>query len=311
MLTDSPELRSLLTVLLPGLKIESTPRPSGQRVVYFSSFDFSSPETAYDTEDEENRFLGPKWGKVVVKVSRGMHPAIIAYLEREIHILKSLKSPYYPKLHWNKTFTEDPRTEAKLSERLFITIEERINSNALSEVMGNYRNEKSVLNLIKALVLALCPLWQHHLKLVHRDIKPDNILVKKDGTIAIIDLGIVREEGKTGVTGTFFSSGPCTPIYASPEQAINDKLNITFKSDFFAIGTLAYELISGAPPFGPVSLPDYAIFENVTKLTPPSLHSLGLASEPFSSLVEKMMSKLPYKRHRTIESLLAHINSIP
>jgi eukaryotic-like serine/threonine-protein kinase len=239
MITDSSALRELLAALMPGINIGNSPSPSGQRVVYFCHF--APPTKPVGME---------KWGAVVVKVSEGISAAQIAYLEKEIEILNSLKSRHYPTLLWNETFTEDPRTNEKLPNRLFVTVEERIESRPLRAVMNDYREARAMLTLLRDLVNALEPLWTHKAKLVHRDLKPENILIRKTGEVAIIDLGIIREEGAKGVTLSFIPHGPCTPHYASPEQAKNDKKNITFKSDFFSLGVIAYELIAGKLPFG-------------------------------------------------------------
>ncbi len=209
---DSNSLRDLLKVLLPGLQIEETLKPSGQRVVYFAFFQ----------KGEAN----PKhlaWGKVVLKVTEELSPRQIAYLQKEIEILNSLNSPYYPKLLFNNVYSQNPVTEEKLTKRLFVTIEERLNAKPLSDLYENFNDEGLVLNLLIKLVNALCLLWNHDNRLVHRDIKPENILIDENNEIAIIDLGIIREEGTVGLTDTYAPWGPCSPAYASPEQAKNDK----------------------------------------------------------------------------------------
>ena len=116
----------------------------------------------------------------------------------------------------------------------------------------------------------------------------------------IIDLGIVREEGAPGITYDDSPWGPCTPLYSSPEQARNDKKNISFKSDFFALGTIAYELITGANPYGKQSDDARVVFNNVRDLQPRTLFKLGRASEPFSNIVQTLMKKEPFERYRTV-----------
>ena len=79
-----------------------------------------------------------------------------------------------------------------------------------------------------------------------------------------------------GLTLTHAPWGPCSPPYASPEQAKNDKKNILFKSDFFSLGVLAYELMTEENPFfNCPELSNDEILDNVCKIIPPSLFSLG------------------------------------
>lgn len=299
-LVDSNHLRDLLCRLLPGLVIEQAAKPSGQRIVYFCTFEGGGAKGKQIA-----------WGKIVLKVAAELHPTQIAYLQKEIEILNSLESPNYPKLYYNDVFSEDPGTETRLAKRLFITIEERVDAQPLTICRNKFFDERSVLELLLKLVDALSLIWNHKKKLVHRDLKPDNILIKENNDVVIIDLGILREEGAVGLTKSYAFCGPCTPLYASPEQARNDKKNISFKSDLFSLGTIAYELMTGSNPY--VSGPDDGvaeILENVVNMTPPSLKSLNKASDRFSNLLEKLMAKEPYQRHRSVEFLKADLQSI-
>ena len=114
-------------------------------------------------------------------------------------------------------------------------------------------------------------------------------------------LPLVREEGVPGLTDDYAQWGPCTPPYASPEQAKNDKKNISFKSDLFSLGTMTYELITGANPyFDPHNDTKPDVFKKVCSLVPKSLHQLGLTSKPFSDIIEVLMKKEPFERYRTV-----------
>ena len=216
---DCNQFRELVCRLLPGLTIEEVARPSGRRIVYFGTFDGAN-------EIDRNAWKGysvGNWGGIVVKVSGGITPEAITYLQREIHTLNGLESDFYLTLFCDEVFSVDAQTEEPLPERLLITIEEFIPGQTLSDCGAAFSTEEAVVALLNQLVEALKLLWDQKPPLVHRDIKPDNMLLKPDGTAAIINLGIVRVEGVAGVTKTEYLYGPCTPQYFSPEQARNDK----------------------------------------------------------------------------------------
>lgn len=300
---DSPELRTLLSCLFPGIQIETNLRPTGQRVVYFCQFASSTSVSA--------QVPWAEWGNVVLKVSEGVDPSVIARMETEHSILNSLSSRNFPKQLFRSVYSEDPLTELPLSSRLFISIEQRVEGRPLGSCREDFKTERSVLKLLRDLVDALTLLWEHPKQIVHRDLKPDNILILSDGVPAVIDLGIAREQGAPGVTSTAFAVGPCTPAYASPEQIRNQKLIITYKADFFALGVIAYELLSGKNPF--LQTPGdaiYLVLERAMSYEPPTLQSLSIASPPFSDLVAALMSKQPYRRPRTIADLRHRLCSL-
>lgn len=300
MVSDSHDLQQLILKFFPEITIDDVAKESGQRVVYFCSLK-GSPTSFKPIGGAEIQHF-------VLKAILGADPTTIAYMQMEIEVLNSIQSFSYPKLYYHELFVEDPETEEKLNQRLFVTIEEKICSSPLSTLKQEYDNEEKVANLLFKLVNALELLWNHPRKLVHRDIKPDNILIRPSGDVVIIDLGILRETGATGLTATHLPFGPLSCPYSSPEQARNQKRDISFKTDIFALGTIAYELIIGGNPyFTDTNMPYYEILNNVVNLVPPRLDKIGKTSEGFALLIEKMMQKEPYKRHRKIESLKADL----
>lgn len=88
----------------------------------------------------------------------------------------------------------------------------------------------------------------HTAGVVHRDIKPGNVLLAADGRVKVCDFGIARRADAVGhaLTGTGVVIG--TPSYMSPEQARGDA-EIGSGSDLYSLGCLLYELLTGAPPF--------------------------------------------------------------
>lgn len=303
MLEDSVELKDFLNELYPNLVITDVAKKSGQRVVYYGYFNTKSSPI-------DNEFAHD-WGQIVLKVSEATSRAAITYIQKEVEILKQIDHPSYPKLHYSEVITQDPFTEEPLSPIRFISVEERINGVPLTNKMSSYKDEKSVIEFLIQTITIMDAIWGHSQKLVHRDLKPDNILVTDSGEIFIIDLGILREEGSSGVTNSLCSFGPCTPTYASPEQAINDKSNITFKSDLFSLGVIAYEMLSGSNPFIEVGGDNYIddVLHRVCSYTPSNLTSLGFDAD-LDKVISKMMNKEPYKRYRTPQKALDDLNEI-
>lgn len=293
MLQDTPELRGILADLFPGFVIEESPAPSGQRVVYFGHF--SSKGNPPEQEEWHN------WGGIVLKVSAGLSARSVAYLQREAATLGVLDSPGFPKLFMENLFVENPVTEEALNPNLYVTFEERIESEPLSNVMDKFNSEVEICDFLLCCTSVLKDLWGHNNKYIHRDLKPANILIKPDGSVAIIDLGIVRESGETGLTNTEAPYGPCTPGYASPEQVKNDKLNITFRSDLFSLGVIGYELYTGGNPFFQKGMLAHDVFQRVLYHEPPLLKDSHGASDRFSNLIQRLLGKEPYLRFRRVE----------
>ena len=303
-LVDSAAIRAVLSNLFPGVVIESNALASGQRLVYFCHF-----EEKDDAPDVQKGWA--KWGGVVLKVSEDVHPSVIARLEKERELLNQLNSHYYPRLLYHDVFRDDPVTESPFTHRLFVTIEERIPGAPLGSCLSRFSTEANARLLLQRLVEGLSILWTHSQRIIHRDLKPANIIIRPDDSPVVIDLGIVREQGADGLTGTHWNIGPCTPAYASSEQLKNDKRLITFKADFFSVGVIIYELLTGKNPFvESAHEPVEVVINRALTHHPRTLFDLGLVSKPFSDLIERMMAKEPYMRPRTVELLTREVHSL-
>jgi serine/threonine-protein kinase len=143
----------------------------------------------------------------------------------------------------------------------------------------------------------------HKNGIIHRDIKPKNVLVSKDGVVKLTDFGVARDIEAPELTSTGTIIG--TPFYMSPEQASGDK--VSFQSDIFSLGIVLYEMVTGKKPF--MAEENHAIIHKISRgkyktsfwLDPH--HSLRL-----SRIINKAMKRSPRWRYKSAEDMLADLN---
>jgi hypothetical protein len=138
----------------------------------------------------------------------------------------------------------------------------------------------------------------HKHQIVHRDVKPENILISKDGTVKVADFGVARltlpaQQGAATMTHGAIVG---TPQYMSPEQVVSHEVD--GRSDVYSAGVVAFELFCGRPPFesGPDETP-YNILSKHVSTPPPSLRSIRANLDPeVERLVLKALAKKPEDR---------------
>ena len=135
----------------------------------------------------------------------------------------------------------------------------------------------------------------HAAGILHRDVKPANVLIRKDDRLALADFGIAKMlEGSTGLTATGMVVG--TPIYMAPEQAQGKPA--TPASDRYALAVLAYELLSGKPPFdGESALA--LMHQHVTSPAPRLSSSVYGLPSGLDPVFERALAKEPERRPST------------
>jgi len=143
--------------------------------------------------------------------------------------------------------------------------------------------------------------YAHRHAIVHRDMKPENVLISEEGLVKVADFGIARLTDDTAVGGTATKTGTTvgTPQYMSPEQVASSKVD--GRSDLYSAGIMLYELVAGEPPFtateadGPFTL----MAKHVqAPPKPPSVFRPGLNPE-LEHLILKSLSKRPDDRFQT------------
>ena len=148
----------------------------------------------------------------------------------------------------------------------FYLIMEYIDGPTLSEYIHSHGplNIETAIDFIKQILNGVKQ--AHEQRIIHRDIKPQNVLINKDKILKIFDFGIAKALSETSMTQTNHVLG--TVQYLSPEQAKGDKTNET--TDIYSIGIVLYEMLVGEPPFSgetAVSIAIKHIQETVPNIT--------------------------------------------
>jgi serine/threonine-protein kinase len=146
----------------------------------------------------------------------------------------------------------------------------------------------------------------HRAGIVHRDVKPSNLIVDGGGHVKLVDFGIARvAQGGAQLTGAAALMG--TPGYMAPEQAAGR--TVDERADIYALGLTLFELVAGAPPYqagDPITLVVRAMNEPLPDLRQ---RDLGLPEE-LVALIEQMGAKDPAERLQSCEAVIAALDGI-
>ncbi len=234
--------------------------------------------------------------RYAVKVVRWPLPEASRRFEQEHRILSALEHPNIAR------FIDNGTTDAGSS----YFVMEFVNGCPIDEYCRTAKlstNEK--VRLFRVVCSAVA--YMHRNLVIHRDLKPGNILVTPDGTVKLVDFGIAKllepmgdaiDQGHTAV-------GMMTPHYASPEQ-IDGRAKSTL-TDVYSLGVVLYELLSEAKPFGSKAVAMHEVLRRICEDDPrkPSAageHSKQLRGE-LDNIILKAMRRVPEQRYRTVDEL--------
>ena len=147
--------------------------------------------------------------------------------------------------------------------------------------------------------------YAHELNLIHRDVKPDNLLLSKSGEVKLADLGLAKttDDSDVGLTNTGVGIG--TPLYAAPEQA-RDAKHVDARSDLYSLGNVFYHCLTGKPPFhagdllGLIQAKEKGVYVTaglVNKKVPPKL----------DRILSKLLAKRPEHRYTCATEFLEEL----
>jgi serine/threonine-protein kinase len=222
--------------------------------------------------------------------------------------------------NFRERFLREARAVAKLNHEniiqgidvgvangLFYFVMEFVDGLAVSKVLNTEKKleEKRSLTICAQIARALEHAHRH--KMVHRDVKPENIMLTADGIAKLCDLGLAkREEGDAGLTQAGLSVG--TPNYISPEQARGEG-DVDIRSDIYSLGASLYHIVTGQVPFDG-TVPSVVMTKHITEdLVPPMKLRPDLSPEA-NAIVMKSMQKKREDRYQLPEQMAQDLEAV-
>lgn len=146
--------------------------------------------------------------------------------------------------------------------------------------------------------------YSHRAGIVHRDIKPGNVMITAAGEVKVMDFGIARSLADTGMALTQTAAVVGTAQYISPEQARGEQADA--RSDLYATGCVLYELLTGRPPFVGDSLVSVAV-SHVREMAPPPSALEPTVPRELDSIVMKALAKDRRERYQSAYEMRADL----
>jgi serine/threonine-protein kinase len=165
------------------------------------------------------------------------------------------------------------------------------------------------LQVLREVVQALA--YAHRHGVVHRDIKPDNVLLA-DGYAVVADFGVAKavsaSSGGGGDSLTSIGVALGTPAYMAPEQAAADP-HVDHRADIYAVGALGYEMLCGRPPFVEAT-PQAVLAAHLTRTPEPLARFRPNVSPQLEALIARCLQKRPADRWQTAAELVPQLDAI-
>ncbi|KGM96075.1 protein kinase [Clostridium novyi A str. 4552] len=232
--------------------------------------------------------------------------------------VKVLKSQYSDDIEFVNKFKQEASSAASLSHNNIVGIYDIGSENNINYIVMEYIDGKTLKQIINengslgydksidiAIQIAKALECAHNNNIIHRDVKPHNILVTKDGTIKVTDFGIAKATSSVTITNSDKIIG--SAHYISPEQAKGRFVDC--KTDIYSLGIILYEMVTGKVPYDGESPVSVALKHVQEELVPPIKVNPNIP-ESLNKLILKAVEKEPYKRYQSAHDMLIDLNKV-
>jgi serine/threonine-protein kinase len=171
---------------------------------------------------------------------------------------------------------------------------------------GKIFSEEESLDIVIQVAHALAHAHSHGL--IHRDVKPKNIMINKEGVVKLADMGLARETTDIEAAQTEAGKAYGTPYYIAPEQ-IRGEVDIDGRADIYGLGATFYHIVTGRVPFMAEDPADVMRKHLRESLVPPDHINTSLSAGT-SEIIEVMMAKKREDRYANVEELLEDLEAV-
>jgi formylglycine-generating enzyme required for sulfatase activity len=237
------------------------------------------------------RSLGRRVAVKVLAPGLADHPAAVARFRREAAAAARLRHPHIVEVH-------DFGTAA--GQHYFAM--QYVDGLPLHDCMERFRAPAAAVGLVAQIADALAHAHEHGL--IHRDVKPANVLVRADGDAMLADFGIARDEALPSLTqdGGFLG----TLDYASPEQVRGERVDA--RTDVWSVGVLLYRLVAGQHPFPGTTRA--SLMHQILVTEPASLRGRPGVSDDLAAVIDQALRKERHLRYDSAGALLRDLRAL-
>lgn len=240
-----------------------------------------------------------KYDRVILKLVDGDNERV----RREIAIVTENNFSNVPKIVEMDTYNYN-------NEHGIFIFEEYIEGSTLKNILKSDKLSISeALKLTEDMLKVMLEMEEK--RIVHRDIKPDNIIKNKQGDWYLIDFGIARVLDMCSLTMTEAKIGPHTPGYGAPELFQYSKKDIDNRADLFSLGVVLFEAVTGQHPFlNGDEINRNEIWYNTITVTPKSVVIEGDYDMQFMGLIQTFMQKHISRRPKSVRQAMQWFQSV-
>ncbi len=274
-----------------------------------------------DSRDSSSQIPGYKvLGKLGSGAMAVVYKAKQLSLDRTVAI-KVLPKKFVQKTDYIERFYKEGRLAAKMNHNnivqaidvgevggLYYFVMEYVEGKTLYDDLskGKIFSEKDALDIIIQVANALA--HAHSQGLIHRDVKPKNIMISKDNVVKLADMGLARETSDARAAKTEQGKAFGTPYYIAPEQ-IRGEVDIDGRADLYSLGGTLYHMVTGRVPFE-ATAPAEVMKKHLKEALVPPDHINTALSAGISEVIEVMMAKNKKDRYATMEEALVDLQAI-